>query len=55
MTGRPPPDILPDGRAVLFLMIKPPDATTQGTAPPPSQIVVVEGWFEELKRLVPTN
>jgi Tol biopolymer transport system component len=39
-------DISPDGQR--FLLIKPETAT------PPS-IVVVQNWFEELKRLVPTN
>ena len=45
-------DLAPDGR---FLMIKPPGAATEDAASAPAQIVVVEGWFEELKRLVPTN
>ena len=45
-------DLAPDGR---FLMIKPTGAATEDTASAPDQIVVVEGWFEELKRLVPTN
>jgi serine/threonine-protein kinase len=39
-------DISPDGQR--FLLIKPETAT------PPS-IIVVQNWFEELKRLVPTN
>ena len=39
-------DIHPDGQR--FLMIKPPD---QGAG----QINVVLNWFEELKRLVPTD
>jgi hypothetical protein len=45
--------VSPDGQR--FLMIK--DATPQAssTAPPPSQLVVVLNWLEELKRLVPTN
>ncbi len=37
-------DIAPDGR---FLMIR--------SNPAPIQINVVLNWFEELKRLVPTN
>jgi serine/threonine-protein kinase len=41
-------DISPDGRR--FLMIKPQQTT--GGAP---HLVVVENWFEELKRLVPAN
>ena len=43
-------DISPDGRR--FLMIK--EGGPDGTAPPTS-LVVVQHWFEELKRLVPTN
>ncbi len=42
-------DVAPDGR---FLMIKAP--TDDGSAPA-EQIILVENWFEELKRLVPTN
>ena len=45
-------DLAPDGR---FLMIKQAGAATEDAASAPDQIVVVEGWFEELKRLVPTN
>ena len=36
-------------------MIKPGGAATEDAASALPQIVVVEGWFEELKRLVPTN
>ena len=43
-------DVSPDGRR--FLMIKEAGAD-QGDARP--QIIVVQHWFEELKRLVPTN
>jgi Tol biopolymer transport system component len=43
-------DISTDGRR--FLMIKE-GGTGKDAAPP--QIVVVQNWFEELKRLVPTN
>ena len=32
-----------------FLMLKPPEQ------PPPTKILVVANWFEELERLVPTN
>ncbi len=45
-------DLAPDGR---FLMIKPGDAATEDAASALLQIVVVEGWFEELTRLVPIN
>jgi Tol biopolymer transport system component len=37
-------DVLPDGR---FLMVRGPDQTTT------REIVVVQNWFEELKRLAP--
>ena len=39
-------DVGPDGR---LLMIRPAESQA------PSQINVVQNWFEELKRLVPTN
>ena len=45
-------DLAPDGR---FLMIKPGGAATEDAASALPQIVVVQGWFEELQRLVPTN
>ena len=41
-------DVSPDGQR--FLMIK-----NAGTAEAAPQIIVVENWFEELKRLAPTN
>ena len=44
-------DLAPDGR---FLMIKPGGATTENAASAPDQIVLVQHWFEELTRLVPT-
>ena len=44
-------DVAPDGR---FLMIKTGATTDDGSAPT-AQIVLVENWFEELKRLVPTD
>jgi len=43
-------DVSPDG--TRFLMIK--EGPPSGTAPTES-LVVVQNWFEELKRLVPTN
>ena len=43
-------DMSPDGQQ--FLMIK--EGGPNGTAPPTS-LVVVQHWFEELKRLVPAN
>jgi hypothetical protein len=42
-------DISPDGQR--FLMIK----QGYGDQAAPAQIVVVQHWLEELKRLVPTN
>ena len=41
--------VAPDGR---FLMLTG-DAPTDGTATPTAQLILVENWFEELKRLVP--
>ncbi len=40
-------DVSPDGR---FLMLK-----EEGVKAEPAQITVILNWFEELKRLVPTN
>lgn len=45
----PPYDVSLDGKR--FLMIK--DARPPGEASPPPQLVVVQSWTEELKRLVP--
>ena len=42
--------IAPDGQR--FLLLKE-GVESEGTAAPP--LVVVQNWFEELKRLVPTN
>ena len=42
-------DVAPDGR---FLMVK---DTVQGRARVIEQMVLVQGWTEELKRLVPAN
>jgi len=47
--GDRPYDAAPDGRR--FLMIKNASAATQTSVAP--QILVVQGWFEEVKRLVP--
>jgi serine/threonine-protein kinase len=44
-------DVSPDGQR--FLMIKEGGGSDQTSAPP--QLIVVQHWFEELKRLVPTN
>jgi hypothetical protein len=44
-------DVSRDGRR--FLLIKAGEGTEQ--AAPPLQIVVVQNWFEELKRLAPVN
>jgi hypothetical protein len=41
-------DVSPDGQR--FLMVKEVEQSPSAT-----QIVVVQNWFEELKRLVPTN
>ncbi len=45
-------DISPDGQRFLFL--KPAGAQTSEDAGPP-RLIVVENWFEELKRRVATN
>ncbi len=42
--------ISPDGQR--FLMIKEGEQTADTSEP--TQLIVVENWFEELKRLVPT-
>ena len=42
-------DVSPDGQR--FLMLKTP--TAAASAPP--QIIVVQNWLEELRRLMPTN
>ena len=44
-------DVHPDGER--FLMIKAVSGA-EGEGDPP-QVVLVEGWFEELERLVPTD
>ena len=44
-------DISPDGQRVL--MIKESGGADQTAAPP--QLIVVQHWIEELKRLVPTR
>jgi hypothetical protein len=44
-------DVSPDGQK--FLMIK--EARPSDDAPPPAQVVIVQNWAEELKRLVPVN
>jgi serine/threonine-protein kinase len=43
-------DVYPDGQR--FVMMKPGEATAASSL---TQIVVVQNWFEELKRLVPTG
>ena len=50
-SGSRPYDIAPDGR---FLIIRSGQADAE-RRPRRSQIVVVQNWFEELKRLVPMN
>jgi hypothetical protein len=42
-------DISPDGQR--FLMLKPAARSERS----PAQIILVQNWFQELKRLVPTN
>jgi Tol biopolymer transport system component len=44
-------DVSPDGRR--FLMIK--ESREAAERPPAARIILVQNWFEELKRVVPTN
>ena len=46
-----PYDLTPDGGR--FVMIKASDVTSDADESP--QIILVQNWFEELKRLVPTE
>ncbi len=41
-------DVMPDGQS--FVMIDDSEA-----APPPTQLILVQNWVEELKRLVPAD
>lgn len=43
-------DVAPDGRRFLLTLTN--DAPTK---PAPAQMILVQHWFEELKRLVPTK
>ena len=43
-------DVTPDGRR--FLMVRIGD---QAPPPPLTEMILVQDWFEELKRLVPVN
>jgi eukaryotic-like serine/threonine-protein kinase len=45
-------DVSPDGQRFVRIRIQEADSETSGG---PSKVVIVENWFEELKRLVPTN
>ena len=44
-------DVAPDGRRFLIT----PRNGPAPTPPPPAQMILVQGWLEELKRLVPTR
>ena len=48
--GNRPYDIAPDGR---FLIIR--SGQSEAAGDTASDMIVVQNWFEELKRLVPTN
>ena len=52
-TGSPRPqyDVTADGQRLLMLTTRP----STDSFPVRPRIVIVQGWFEELKRLVPTN
>ena len=45
-------DVSPDGQRFLMIKAAPVEGAQGG---PPARIIIVENWFEELKRLVPTN
>ena len=45
-------DITPDGERLAMVF---PTDRTDGGEPSRPQIVVVQNWFEALRRLVPTN
>ena len=49
-TGQRPYDLAPDGRFVVIRSVQ--EETGSSAAP---NLIVVQHWFEELKRLVPTN
>ena len=44
-------DVSPDGRR--FLMIK--EIAGVDEVPPSARLILVQNWFQELKRLVPTK
>jgi len=44
--------VSPDGER--FLLLRERDADPDAQDGPPAQVIVVEHWLEELKRLVPT-
>jgi hypothetical protein len=48
--GARPYDVAPDGR---FVMIRSGETDAGGAAA--STLILIQNWFEELKRLVPTN
>jgi Tol biopolymer transport system component len=52
-TGSPRPqyDVAADGQRLLMLTTR----SSTDSSPARPQIVIVQGWFEELKRLVPTK
>ena len=50
LTGRTY-DVAPDGQRFLMITV---GAGTEDTSAPPS-LILVQNWFEELRRLVPTN
>ena len=43
--------VSPDGQC--FLMVQVAGSTDSGAAP--TSLILVQNWFEELRRLVPTN
>lgn len=51
--AKAPTDITPDGTQFLFTQVR--ESDSEGEPLPPPEIIVVQSWFEELKRLVPTD
>jgi Tol biopolymer transport system component len=49
--GNRPVDIAPDGR---FFIIRG-DPAQDGSGTPPSNLIIVQDWFQELKRMMPVN
>ena len=54
--AEPPDDITPDGKFFVFTQAwSDPESDSQTEPARPPEIIVVQNWFEELKRLVPRD